>query len=84
MRSLKQNSPGVSSRYEEPNLSNFASGKFNQAPDTTMQLYANPGIPDLEIRDKKAFEWVFGRNKDGELSLGVSKNNALVPSPTLT
>jgi hypothetical protein len=49
-----------------------------------MQLYANPGIPDLEIRDKKAFEWVFGRNKDGELSLGVSKNNALVPSPTLT
>ena len=49
-----------------------------------MQRYANKAFPELEIRDKKAYEWVFGRNKDGELSLGVSKNNSLVPSPTLT
>ncbi len=32
-----------------------------------------------EIRDKRAFEWVCGRNLNGELSLGVKKN-ALVPA----
>jgi hypothetical protein len=65
-------------------LTNFASRKFAQPVDTTMQLYANTGIADLQVRDNKAYEWVFGRNKDGELSLGISKNNALVPNPTLT
>ena len=32
------------------------------------------------IIENKAFEWGFGRNIDGELSLGVSKKNALVPA----
>ena len=32
-----------------------------------------------EIRSKRAYEWVFGRNINGELSLGVKKN-ALVPA----
>jgi alpha-tubulin suppressor-like RCC1 family protein len=32
-----------------------------------------------EIRSKRAYEWVFGRNLNGELSLGVKKN-ALVPA----
>jgi len=36
-----------------------------------------------ELRDNRAYEWAFGRNKDGELSVGVSKNNALVPACTM-
>lgn len=32
-----------------------------------------------EIRNKRAYEWVFGRNLNGELSLGVKKN-AHVPA----
>jgi len=34
---------------------------------------------EKEIREKRAFEWAFGKNTDGELSLGVTKN-ALVPA----
>jgi hypothetical protein len=40
-------------------------------------------LNDVEILDKRAYEWAFGRNKDGELSVGVSKNNALVPAQTM-
>ena len=36
-------------------------------------------MDEEEIRRKRAFEWVFGRNLNGELSLGVKKN-ALVPA----
>jgi hypothetical protein len=36
-------------------------------------------MDEEEIRSKRAFEWVFGRNLNGELSLGVKKN-ALVPA----
>ena len=33
-----------------------------------------------QISENRAFEWGFGRNQDGELSLGVAKKNALVPA----
>ena len=33
----------------------------------------------MQISENRAFEWGFGRNTDGELSLGVVKN-ALVPA----
>lgn len=36
-------------------------------------------MDEHEIRNKRAYEWVFGRNLNGELSLGVKKN-ALVPA----
>jgi hypothetical protein len=36
-------------------------------------------MDEHEIRSKRAYEWVFGRNLSGELSLGVKKN-ALVPA----
>lgn len=36
-------------------------------------------MSENEIRSKRAYEWVFGRNVNGELSLGVKKN-ALVPA----
>ena len=36
-------------------------------------------MDENEIRSKRAYDWVFGRNACGELSLGVKKN-ALVPA----
>lgn len=36
-------------------------------------------MDEEEVRAKRAYEWVFGRNLNGELSLGVKKN-ALVPA----
>lgn len=36
-------------------------------------------MTEEEIRDRRALEWVCGRNVNGELSLGVKKN-ALVPT----
>jgi hypothetical protein len=40
-------------------------------------------MPDMEIREKRAYEWGFGRNKDGELSTGFSKLDSLVPAPSI-
>ena len=37
----------------------------------------------MEIREKRAYEWGFGRNKDGELSTGFSKLDSLVPAPSI-
>jgi len=36
-------------------------------------------MDETEIKQKRAYDWVFGRNVNGELSLGVRKN-ALVPA----
>lgn len=36
-------------------------------------------MDEIEIRQRRAYEWVFGRNLNGELSLGVKKN-AIVPA----
>ena len=36
-------------------------------------------MSESEIRSNRALEWVFGRNQNGELSLGVKKN-VLVPA----
>jgi hypothetical protein len=44
-----------------------------------MDEYLPVIMDEDEIRDKRAYEWVCGRNLNGELSLGVKKN-ALVPA----
>jgi alpha-tubulin suppressor-like RCC1 family protein len=36
-------------------------------------------MDETEIRQRRAYEWVCGRNTNGELSLGVKKN-AIVPA----
>ena len=52
----------------------------DDAFETQVEQVLLPVLMDEEeIRSKRAFEWVFGRNLNGELSLGVKKN-ALVPA----
>lgn len=34
-------------------------------------------MSEEQIRKKRAFVWTFGKNKNGELSLGVTKDSVL-------
>lgn len=49
-------------------------GDLNRGRETVVQTNLS-NMTEEEIRKKKAFVWGWGKNKNGELSIGVTKNS---------
>ena len=67
---------------QEPAIMSGPSLSYSMTVDNTTAAINNNFEMGKQISEQRMFEWGFGRNLRGELSLGVTKN-ALVPACTV-